>query len=236
MVEIVSSFVSHFHHPCVTIITSQGMIKVEDVKELFSKERVQVVYTSSHTYHLETIQTWSECGHFLWFEKDGPSPGPLLQELWGSGESGGTYYWLGDLLEDQIKTVNIKFNVKLYILKHKKDLFEIVEVYDVEAGGVRVSNLVGTWRLGSLGPNIWEENIWERRRELQGKNMRTLTLSKCPHVCLDKGNSMSAWYGILPDIYNSLAKDLNFTYTLARPTDGKWGMQDKVSCSPSTHN
>ena len=92
MVEIVSSFVRHFHHPCVTIITTHGMIKVQDVKKLFSDQRVQVVYTSSHNYHLETIQTWSECGHFLWFGNDGPSPGPLLAELWRRGESGGIYY------------------------------------------------------------------------------------------------------------------------------------------------
>ena len=34
--------------------------------------------------------------------------------------------------------------------------------------------------------------------------------------------------GMLPDIYNSLAERMNFTYTLQRSRDGNWGSVDRV--------
>ena len=37
----------------------------------------------------------------------------------------------------------------------------------------------------------------------------------------------SKWQGMVPDIFNSLAIKLNFTYTLQLPRDGKWGRRDE---------
>ena len=35
--------------------------------------------------------------------------------------------------------------------------------------------------------------------------------------------------GMVPDIYNSLAEKINFTYTLRKSRDGSWGSVDQVS-------
>ena len=34
---------------------------------------------------------------------------------------------------------------------------------------------------------------------------------------------------MIPDIYNSLAEKINFTYTLQMARDGQWGTIDKVT-------
>ena len=35
------------------------------------------------------------------------------------------------------------------------------------------------------------------------------------------------WFGMIPDIFNSLAKQLNFTYSIAMSRDRNWGSLDK---------
>ena len=37
-----------------------------------------------------------------------------------------------------------------------------------------------------------------------------------------------AWIGIVPEVFNSLADKLNFTYSLQFSRDGKYGGEDKV--------
>ena len=37
------------------------------------------------------------------------------------------------------------------------------------------------------------------------------------------------WFGMVPDIFNSLAKQLNFTYSIAMSRDRNWGSLDKES-------
>ena len=35
------------------------------------------------------------------------------------------------------------------------------------------------------------------------------------------------WFGLIPDIFNSLARHLNFTYSIATSRDGNWGSVNK---------
>ena len=44
-----------------------------------------------------------------------------------------------------------------------------------------------------------------------------------------EGGRLESWHGLVPDIFNSLAAALNFTYTLALSPDGKFGSMNKVS-------
>jgi len=37
---------------------------------------------------------------------------------------------------------------------------------------------------------------------------------------------METWVGLVPDIFNSMARHLNFTFTLALSRDGAWGSKN----------
>jgi hypothetical protein len=39
---------------------------------------------------------------------------------------------------------------------------------------------------------------------------------------------------MVPDIYNSLAEKINFTYTLQKSRDGSWGSVNQVGVGPGT--
>ena len=42
-------------------------------------------------------------------------------------------------------------------------------------------------------------------------------------------NVAGSWRGMVPDIFNALAKRMNFTFSVAFSSDGKWGGKEKVN-------
>ena len=67
-----------------------------------------------------------------------------------------------------------------------------------------------------------------RRGNLWGQNFRTVMMPFGDFIKVD-GGRLESWHGLVPDIFNSLAAALNFTYTLALSPDGKFGSMNKAS-------
>jgi hypothetical protein len=118
---------------------------------------------------------------------------------------------------------------------------QLAEVYDIEPGGRRVWGEVGAWDPATARLVVGTRDRWQRRGNLWGKKLRTTTLPEGDFVQVD-GGRLDNWRGIVPDIYNSMARALNFTYSLKLSSDGKWGGQDmvratlaKVNLPPSGH-
>ena len=223
--EVVTSFVTQLHH-CIIVVTSRGRLSGDQVKALMSISSVQTVYTDQ----LERLLTQPQCGHLVWPRTDGhQEQEELLHRLGSERLRTGTWYWLGSLQLAHISGIHLSLHSQFYLLTPTNDSLEVVELYDVEVGGKRIWRQVGTWHSDSLAVSILTEDIWERRGDLWGTSLRTIMLPYCDFICLEEEGEPDSWYGLVPDIYNSLANTLNFTYSVEFSSDGKWGVQDKAS-------
>ena len=64
----------------------------------------------------------------------------------------------------------------------------------------------------------------------QGHHFKVQTLVETPYTISLDLNDQTAKYevtGSFPDLLNSLANTMNFTYTIGPPPDNKWGGQQK---------
>ena len=89
---------------------------------------------------------------------------------------------------------------------------------------VTLTHSVGTWTIKS-GLNMTKGNIWERRDNLYGRQLRVAVLRWPPFFDFtlnEEGLAMDA-KGFLVDILQQLARNLNFTILMKTPNDGQWG-------------
>ena len=79
-----------------------------------------------------------------------------------------------------------------------------------------------------------EWNVSDRKTDLGGIAIRTVFMEETGYLKLDKSNpninernlNKVPWLGIVPDIYQSIANDLNFTYRLSKSGDRLSGSFD----------
>ena len=134
-------------------------------------------------------------------------------------------YWLGGLQESHIKDQHLPLNSQFFVVYQDKDELVLEEVYDVSPAGPRVWGEVARWRPGSGFTSTTD--FWQRRGDLQGEELKVVTLPGGRFVEVLE-DTPSSWQGVVPDILNSLAASLNFTFTINFSSDGKWGSPDKV--------
>ena len=219
MSEAVLGLVKHFHHPCAVIVAPPGLNIT--IKNLIKEVQVQVVDRLERMEELDT-----DCGHFVWLGEE--QVVKLLDRMGEQRLTSGVWYVMGGLEEELLQPLHIRFDSQLYFLRRTESKFDLVEVYDITAGGRRMWTTVGTLDPSTLEVSVRRPDLWHRRTDLGGLGLRTVVLPWCDFLCLEEGG-LEDWYGLVPDIWNSLARSLNFTYTLARSSDGKWGGHDKVT-------
>ena len=90
--------------------------------------------------------------------------------------------------------------------------------------GVLFTHSVGTWTPDS-GLNLTKSSRWGWRDNLYGKQLRVGVLKWPPFFDykLDQNGLVFAPKGLLFDILQQLAKNLNFTTIMVTPKDGQWG-------------
>ena len=69
-------------------------------------------------------------------------------------------------------------------------------------------------------------NKWNRRRNLKGHHFEVTALQESPFISKIKLNTQTGLYeieGSFADLLKSLAKTMNFTFTLKPPPDNSWG-------------
>ena len=135
---------------------------------------------------------------------------------------------MGDLGWKDLDGVSIPFNTEFYFLRRlSASLFEFLEVYDVEAGK-RVTGQLGTWDSSVGQLSLGSQDIWPRRSDLAGRTFRTVILPFGRFLQVED-DKPETWHGMVPDIFNTLAMRMNFTYTVKFSSDMKWGGKDKVT-------
>ena len=114
----------------------------------------------------------------------------------------------------------------------------IKEVYSLSTVKEPIENIYGSYN--DTAGLIWKQKEkWIRRRDLHGLKLKTILIQDPGYLTINEGLSQPSirnvnkipWQGIIPDIFESIAKYHNFTYDLRPPRDGKWGTYDIESKS-----
>ena len=223
VLEMFNSFVGSSFYSCSVIILSPGVMTTRKTKEMMQNKSTQIMFTNQAI----SVDPKSSCLHFIWLEGRDGSVKAVLKEV---TQTKGPTYWLGHLEGKDLDGVSIPFHTEFYFLRrHSAALFEVLEVYDVEAGR-RVTGRVGSWN-SSLGQlSLDSRDIWDRRSDLDGRTFRTVMKPFGRYLQVDD-NKPETWHGMVPDIFNALAMRMNFTYTVDFSSDRKWGGKDKVTQS-----
>jgi hypothetical protein len=218
---IFNNFVANFNYPCSVVLTSPVLLSTQQAKAMMQHRPTQILFTDQ----VSSVDPTSSCVHFIWLKGWEDSVKAVLEKV---TQKPGPSYWLGGLGGMDLDGVSIPFHTEFYFLQQLSTaLFEFLEVYDVEPGK-RVTGRVGTWnsRLGQL--SLASQDIWPRRSDLAGKTFRTVMLPFGQFLQVDD-NKPETWHGMVPDIFNTLAMRMNFTYTVKFSSDMKWGGKNKVN-------
>ena len=70
-----------------------------------------------------------------------------------------------------------------------------------------------------------QDEIWRRRKDLQGLTLKVATLNSPPYITSMVQNGDGEWVmeGMFAEVFHSLQHVLNFSYTLQPSVDGEWG-------------
>ena len=128
-----------------------------------------------------------------------------------------------------------KLDSNVFLVNFKKsDVVKVTEMYHIN--GIFFSNFVGAWT-NNAGLRMSDQDKLERRSDLGGTVLRAIFLEetgytriaeKSSKLLLHKKNAKKvSWVGLVPDIFNSLAATMNFSYKLSQPRDGNWGAIDE---------
>ena len=128
------------------------------------------------------------------------------------------------------KNMIFSFDSNVHLVKKTKDKINIFEVYNFKDR--QVINPLGFWRR-STGLSITRESKWDRRSDMFGEKLKVLFNFETGYLTLEEGAEIDKrniksvpWVSMVPDIFQSMATSLNFTFELIRPRDLKWGAID----------
>ena len=134
---------------------------------------------------------------------------------------------LNNLPEEYLNHLFFPFPSQVYSLNEDDDSIVIKEHYNIEEK--QVVKTVGILdKKGGL--SLVEDNIWERRKDLQGYQFLAETLDQAPYVEYDvsEDGAVDELVGIVGDLWHDvLEKSLNCTAKISVPPDGKWGNLEK---------
>ena len=145
------------------------------------------------------------------------------------------YFWQSiESTEIDPKLVGLNSDVNYLVEKNGQTL--IKEVYSLNINQTIIENVYGAYN-SSAGLVWMKKDKWPRRNNLHGALLKAIVLKNTGYLSLDKVSSKYslrnvnkvAWSGIVPDIFESMAVSMNFTYSLMPPRDGKWGSYDAAS-------
>ena len=145
-------------------------------------------------------------------------------------------FWLVDVsswnaLEDIVRLLenmplDLDDDLYLYSFENKKENVKIWEFYEIHFSRPRKMFEYGIWNEID-GLSLVPHTKWVRRRDLEGINLRTLTLKYAPYITelkpINEAEDEYEFEGLAADFFYNLQSILNFTYTITKPADGAWG-------------
>lgn len=127
-----------------------------------------------------------------------------------------------DLVEAKL---DLDDNIITAIHNTDMDAVELYEFYKVSMSTPIQYNYLGTWS-SKDGLKMTTVPKWYRRKDLKGHHFQVTTLAETPFTSrLEYNKNTGIWEieGSFPDLLNTLATTMNFTYTLEPPPDNAWG-------------
>ena len=149
-----------------------------------------------------------------------------------------TWYLWVESSKMRIDPKLVGLNSELNFVWEENFQTNIKEVYSLSSIRGLIENIHGSYN--DTAGLVWKQKEkWIRRRDLHGLKLKIILIQDPGYLNIDEGNSKLSirninkipWHGIIPDIFESIAKHHNFTYDLRPPRDGKWGTYDTVSKS-----
>ena len=126
------------------------------------------------------------------------------------------------------------FNSDVTLLIEQDGQTILQDVYSVNVNEGFVDMAYGFYN-DSSGLSLKFTNKWKRRRDLQGITLKAIALEQLGF--LETNNQITEhnkrninrlpWVGVFPDIFESLAESLNFSFALVSSRDGNWGSYDQ---------
>ena len=131
---------------------------------------------------------------------------------------------------------SIQLDSDLNILEEAGSHIDIKEFFSLKTYGKIYENKYGVYDYSS-GLVMPEKLKWRRRNNLLGTELKGIVLKSTGVLALDK--SMTSFStrninqvphsGIFPDILESMAESLNFTFALKPSRDKKWGARNQIT-------
>ena len=132
------------------------------------------------------------------------------------------------LLSEADAIANTNFTLaldsRLYLYKLKGKLINLKEMYGINRN--KIVQEIGTWS-EDKGLSIMTTNMWERRNNLYGMQIRVATISYPLLHELHYDESGVYGKGLFLEPVNILEDMLNFTLKLMPSSDGQWGAVDE---------
>jgi len=183
-----------------------------------------------------------KCGVFVQIENE-DKVGHFFKEVKQENDIDGTLFtkthWFIFLSKDISLEMVFRFDSKVFIIQRinkDKNSYKILETFSIDQSSI-ITQVVGDYST-DYGLEMPEKNYLKRRQDLRSKTLRMIyydDLGYCdalePSIIHNNPRNLNwnehNWSGFTPDIINSLADMLNFTYTLQFSRDGNWGSPNK---------
>jgi ABC-type amino acid transport substrate-binding protein len=123
--------------------------------------------------------------------------------------------------------LTLQLNSQLVLYEQAEMGFNLYEIYAIK-NGPTIQHQIGTWNM-DCGISIKIHNMWKRRSDLLGLNLRCTTV---PYPVLtilsyDVSGQLTGSTGYYQEILHYLERKLNFTAIVNLSTDGKFGGLNK---------
>ena len=146
-----------------------------------------------------------------------------------------THAWLLLVTEEELRNVDQFFAEsqlclvsRVFLFRAFNDsYFELFESYRIEAGSEIILERYAVWNGTDLELRT-PKDIWERRADLRGVELKIAVLPSQPYLELTCGTSVEqrnncSMSGMFPEVFFILQSILNFTFVFHQPEDGNWG-------------
>ena len=126
--------------------------------------------------------------------------------------------FLINLKENYIKDSSFPINSQVYSFHEVAGMIKIKEHYNIGNQSQTIQS-IGRWQNSKLF--LTYQSLLERRKNLNGLQIRAETLSEYPYNFDVLDGKIT---GIIGDLWHGIIEpSLNFTTTISSPPDGNWG-------------
>ena len=205
-------------------------------QKIQKNSRIKQMSYKSQSNDVECITNDNELHIYIQNDDDLERSLDIFKQIYSKRQREDHEFWLLDVsswkgLEDIVKLLenmplDLDDNLFLYSFEDEEETLRIWEFYEIHSSRPRKILEYGRWNKLE-GLSLVPETKWVRRKDLEGINLRALTLKYPPYVTrltpINEAGDEYKFEGLVADFFHNLQTILNFTYTLRQPPDGAWG-------------